>query len=515
MNDYLNCMLKLIFIIYIIQKFGLLFSIPLFILIKYIYAYIIYKLFNLSAMSTLDNLFITPSGNDKEKMNLIAYMKFSNGFNAEKIKQLFIEKAIKKVSKLRCKVTNFLGNYFWQELPLEEAIKRVKIINPSEQPITNDEEILKYMEKDINIFFKQLDEIPYEIKIIPYKCEGNNQEGAVVFKLDHCLSDGLGMLSLICFMADNYSEKVYPPIMRNFKIEWYHELLSYLSFIYYGPIILYNIFQRVSKSTPLRKNLDLINQDTSSINNSQSQSYAHVVNFGKTKIFDLTKFSAKRKELGLSFNELLMCSISKAFSRLCKESKESEHNKLSRFKLMFPIGRKPVPRKYEDILINNNANSVTIGLPVIESSFESNCESNSIGNNMNTSKHDISAYKKISNVLRNTLMKGGFVYGTILIGQIMLELIPRDIINYTSDNLIKGIDIVVSNLPGPCEELSFAGCKAEFLKPFATLRGTQGFLVVFSYNNKVSMQYSVDANCGEMNKRFLDILEKELEMFMG
>src|SRR5690349_19943356 len=86
------------------------------------------------------------------------------------------------------------------------------------------------MDDNINIHFDILEELPGKGKII--QCENN--EGFFIFKFDHVLSDGLGVISTICCLAYNYDVTIFPPIMRKLKFQWYHQILDLLFFTVYG-----------------------------------------------------------------------------------------------------------------------------------------------------------------------------------------------------------------------------------------------------------------------------------------
>ncbi len=475
--DNFLSILKLIIISSAIYHLGFLYGISILIIIRYIYSYIIFKIFNLEPMTIVDNVFISADNNSREKVNLMAYLQFKNGFDAEKIKQLFIDKAIKKVRKLRCKPIHFLGNYFWQEQPLQKAIERVKIINQNN--IANDQQMLAYIQQEINIYFDQLNEIPYEIKIIPYTNNNSNNHGAIVFKFDHCLSDGLGMLSLIAFIADNYNPESYPSIMKNYKISWLKEILSYFSFIYYGPIFFYNISRKVGDSSPFR--------------NDKKRLSGKVV-FPKPFDIEINKFDKLRKELKISFNDVILCAVSKAFNRLCSDG--SEYKDIKQFKLFFPIGRKPVPKSYDEILINNESNSVSICIPLINPSNKESYEED----------------KKLANILRNTLMKKGFVIASKLMSKLCLELYPRKVINSTLEDFTNQIDLVVSNLPGPSKKLSYAGYEVNQAKAFGSLGRARVFLLVFSYDNKVTFNLNIDDSLAIEGEKFMEYLKEELTL---
>ena len=70
--------------------------------------------------------------------------------------------------------------------------------------ILNDKYKLDYILHDI------FNEYPYELNMVPY----GKDEGICLFKYDHLLVDGLGIIASLCLAADNFSENTYPKIME-------------------------------------------------------------------------------------------------------------------------------------------------------------------------------------------------------------------------------------------------------------------------------------------------------------
>ena len=75
-------------------------------------------------LTPIENAFIVCSKEDKFTMT--GFMIFDK-WNPEDIKQLLIEKGIKKFSKLRENIITKFDSNYWCKVPLEEAIKSVII----------------------------------------------------------------------------------------------------------------------------------------------------------------------------------------------------------------------------------------------------------------------------------------------------------------------------------------------------------------------------------------------------
>jgi hypothetical protein len=55
-----------------------------------------------------------------------------------------------------------------------------------------------------------LNELPYFIEIAKFKDKlSSTSKGGIIFRFDHILSDGLGLVALMCTMADNLNQKYF------------------------------------------------------------------------------------------------------------------------------------------------------------------------------------------------------------------------------------------------------------------------------------------------------------------
>ncbi len=77
-------------------------------------------------MIGIDKYFI--GRNRREKITIVSLLIFSD-FSIEGLKNLMINKAIKQIPKLRKKLEYKFFNYYWADVTIEEAIKRIKVID--------------------------------------------------------------------------------------------------------------------------------------------------------------------------------------------------------------------------------------------------------------------------------------------------------------------------------------------------------------------------------------------------
>lgn len=100
-----------------------------------------------------------------QRSTLIGVILVEN-FNADNIKNVIIKRGIKQIPKLKFKLVKKFFSLFWKEVPLEEAIERVNII---EKPFDNEQEFIEYACKQNSKIIVYFNELPYSIEIVSYK----------------------------------------------------------------------------------------------------------------------------------------------------------------------------------------------------------------------------------------------------------------------------------------------------------------------------------------------------------
>jgi NRPS condensation-like uncharacterized protein len=137
-----------------------------------------------------------------QRTNLLAVSLIEN-FNPDKIKNIIINRGIQKIPKLRAKLVKKFFGLYWKEVPLSEAYERVKII---EKPFADEQEFMEYANKQSGNPI-DLNELLYSIEIASYMDKtSSTSKGGIIIRIDHILSDGLGMVALICALADNLTQ---------------------------------------------------------------------------------------------------------------------------------------------------------------------------------------------------------------------------------------------------------------------------------------------------------------------
>jgi hypothetical protein len=212
-----------------------------------------------------------------------------------------------------------------------------------------------------------------------------------------------------------------------------------------------------------------------------------------SKVHDIDKLAPLRKELQISFNDIVMCVLSKAFNRASQKFGDKYKNKKD-FRALIPVGRKEVPRNISDIRLNNEVSTLFIRIPLID---------------------DIrTEHKKVTKVLHGSIKNSGYSSAGCIFAALAVEFLPRSIQEPLADFFTDNIDMTVSNMPGPSVPLFYSGYKCKGITPMTTTSRLRAFVPVYSYNKQFRFLMSVDKDSKIDNKEFLKIVDEEIENLM-
>jgi hypothetical protein len=486
--EHIFSYLKIIITLLIMYYLGWVKGIITCILINKFYKFFMWKIFKLESLIGIDKYFV--GRNSREKVTILCLMVFSD-YNEEKLKSLLINKAFKQLPKLKKKLIYKFFDYYWADASLEEAIKRIKLIEMDldfyEKNEDNCEsinkELLKYIQKEVNSHIDVFNEMPYEIQLIKLR----NDKGAMIFKFDHSLSDGLGASSAICSLADNFDKSIFPPVMRNMsdgQIPIYKIIYYYVSFIFYIPKFLYVFFFLNIENSPFRKVKEL--------STGRCQ-------FTLSKAYDLSLIENFRKKFNLTFNEFFISVLSKATHTLiqqnntenCENVEINKNFERNHIKCVMAIGNKPIPKNISHVQLNNQALGTAFKLPIIQSFHQGK--------------------DQIKQVLKSSIKNISFVTAPGIFSKVFAQYAPMDWIHWIQDFSLNTVDLLLSNVPGPVKPLIMSGCKMEFVAPFASNSRSKAFVPILSYNNQFRFIFTVDEISGLDHENFVKIVEAELD----
>ena len=140
---------------FLIRKFGLILGIILIYITFKIYELYMYYIFGLENITGIEKIYITQEL--KNRFQILSYFKISN-FNKEKLKNFLIEKYFYSLKKFRQKLILKYYEYWLYEVPKEEILNTIKILN---EPINNEEELLKFCHSELNNSIDIFNNLPY------------------------------------------------------------------------------------------------------------------------------------------------------------------------------------------------------------------------------------------------------------------------------------------------------------------------------------------------------------------
>jgi hypothetical protein len=424
------------------------------------YNHLIWKLYKLERLNHFDKFFVTKN---KIKQCTVPLLLTFDDFNEEKMKYVLLNRLILKIRKYRCRLVYRFLDYYWQEMPFSLAAKKIE---ESEIFIVNSEEELKSVyEKEITRPIDIFNTLPWEAKMIKFR---NSSKGALLFKFDHVMSDGFGVIFSFCYIADNFSFDLFP---RNAaKVDF--PLGKYIKDIIELPKLM-------KERRELTKNVEhkLIKKD-----------YYHTdeILAARSKIYNFPEWGQIAKSLKITFNDLVLTVIMAAFYEYYQREKITPPPYLS---FAIPIGKKGLPKRVEDVPVKNSLAITEVHLPLIKNAGEE--------------------YTIISNLLRRSIRNEAKAAIRIGINYFFNDILPLFFTDWILGKAEYFMDSIVSNVPGPRHALIFDGMEMKRFIPIPNPGRLFSFLPVVSYNNTLEIIFTIDkiANCDP--KKIIDLIDEK------
>ena len=460
--------IKIIYFMAIIHYFNFLLSPLIFFATIYIYHKIIYYIFGLKSLSGFDKMFLTTSPVGRYQISSLS--RYKKSFDTNICGQLLKERIVKLFPRYHSRIVKKFMEYYWYEDPdIEKASKKIIKVSPR---FKNFEEALEFVAKEMNIHVDIFNDYPYELNMIPF----GKDEGIILFKYDHLLVDGLGIITSLCMAADNFSPKIYPKIIKTMKepnifetiylysVAPFYALLTLIEFITYG-----------ERKCPFKANKKPLSDDTI---------------FVLSKNYYLKDFEKFRKNNKVSFNDIMLCSFSMAMNKVLK--KNNNYKDYKNLIIDLPVGRKKPADKIESAKINNEASGIIIDLPLVE---------------------NVSDIDKIKKSVRKNY-KPGKIFGVVLIADILGNIFSWHIISYFAKLFTKRFDYMFTNVPGPAEKIYYSGYEISDMYCFPSAGGGLPYVVIFSYNDEFKIVLNSNKNADCDIKELLFEYEKSLQQFI-
>ena len=460
--------IKTIYFIILLYYFKIILSPLIFFATIYLYHKIIYYIFGLKALSGFDKIFLTTSPVGRYQITSLS--RYNKNFDVDKFRKFLNERIVKLFPRYHSRLVKKNMEYFWYEDPdIENACNKIVKLSPR---LKNFEEALEFIAKEINIHIDIFNDYPYELNMVPF----GEDEGICLFKYDHLLVDGLGIIASLCLAADNFSENTYPKIIKMMKEpNIFQTIYLYLVAPFYGLVNLIEFITYKERKCPFKANKKPLSDDTI---------------FVLSKNYYLKDFEKYRKNNKVSFNDIMLCSFSVAMSRVLK--KYDEYKNYKNLIIDLPVGRKKPENKVELMKINNEASGIIVDIPLIES---------------------IEDIDKIKKSIRKNY-KPEKIFAVAMCADILGNIFSWHIISYFAKLFTKRFDYMFTNVPGPAEKLYYHGIEVSDMYSFPSAGGGLPYVIILSYNNQFKIALNSNKNSDCDIKELLDEYEKVLKQFI-
>ena len=460
--------LKIIYLMILLNHFNIIISSLIFFASIYIYHKIIYYIYGLKALSGFDKVFLTTSPVGRYQITSLS--RYNKNFDVNKFAIFLKERIVTPFSRYHSRLVKKYMEYYWYEDPnIERACNSIIKLTPRVQ---NWDEALEIIAKEINYHIDIFNDYPYELNMIPF----GKDEGICLFKYDHLLVDGLGIIASLCLAADNFSENTYPKIIKMMKEpNIFQTLYLYLVVPVYGLLTLFQFITYGERKCPFKANKRNLSDDTI---------------FVLSKNYNLKDFENYRKKNKVSFNDIMLCSFSVAMNNVLK--KYDEYKDYKNLIIDLPVGRKKPENKIELININNEASGIIVDLPLIEKIEDIDVIKKSIRKNFRPEK----------------------IFAVEMTADILGNIFSWHILSYFAKLFTKRFDYMFTNVPGPAEKLYYHGIEVSDMYSFPTAGGGLPYVIILSYNNqfKISLNSNKNADC-DINDLLYEY-EKALQQFI-
>lgn len=460
--------LKLTACLVIVSVFGFIKGIIIVICFCMLFAIFVKKVMQLTPLTPIDYEFL--SNSPKGKYMLVAYLEFSN-FNAQNMKEYIYNNLITKCPKMQMKLFNCLGNYYWKRTSNQTELMSTIKINTT--PISKSN-LLSVIETELNTHINSFTSLPYEFTLIPLTTA---DKGVVLYKYDHILGDGLGLVSSLCMLADNCtSNDIYPKLMRNTNKP------TFIQNVYLFLVSPYFIIKTLCTLLTQHASKCIYKGDTA------QQTFRTKIHCNINNSFKLKSFENYRKQHKVSFNDIITSAFSIAYNNILR-SKQMHSNHIA---LYTRIGRKDIVNNISQLPMYNEAAGVSCDIPLIASESES---------------------KRVIRALRANI-RTECMFAWELRNRIVQCVSHWKAFQYINRTYSGAFDFLLSNIPGPALTMTYNNSICEDCILFPGSAWDLPMVIVFSYNDKFNVMISVNESTSEHGGLLLTEFETALTQFI-
>lgn len=449
----LNTLARICALIYLISYFGAIVGIILLIYIVKLYRLTICCIFGFEDLVFLDFTFINFFS--KDNFYLGGLFRFNN-FIKENVKQSIINKLIKKVPKIRSRLVHFLGDHYWQPISVNEAIS-TRLVELK----MHERELAHFLEMETN---KEMN--LYETPILIFFIEfHDSSKGCLYIKCDHSISDGLGFVTLLGHLDDDYRIEKFPDILsKKSKIIPLLLIKEYLFAVIFG---IFETLSYISKDSYIK-----------SQKFSEGKSYISVL--AEPFTFSLTEVKKASKKLNLTINEFCIGAFLTSFKKWSTSSEK--------ISVMIPIGNTTLSKDIENAPLKNLTNGY-LG------------EFNLFKNLKNDSN-------QIKSSIRSLVGQNYKIKANTILANILFSILNPNIMKYPKKNPI--FELAITNVPAQTSKIVIGGCKVENFYPLTSVSSYHIVVMIVSYDSKLNFSIVYDKKKTDQIEDLIENYKQEL-----
>ena len=451
-----------IYILYYYGFYGLVFML----ISLYSFYYLLKVKFGLHTLSSGDYLFV-----DWRKYNMVQVTEFET-FDKEKISQDIYDKGIKVFPRLRQKLHFMYVDWFFKDVPLEEAKKQIKIIN--DVKIKTDYDITQYGNKMAQKYFKE-GEIQVEFQLIEKEGGG----GLLFIIFDHVITDGTGMLGILGSITSNKEKNLES---QAFSISWSIWLYSLVWF----PVFFFHCCFRHIYTIPSISKPSAFKSD---------KEFTDIALFAKTRNFNLDKAKIFIKSLGkgFTFNDFVLAVISVSIQKYHKSINKYTDNEY--YTCAVPVNTKSIPKNIRETRLENEASGVLATIPI----------SDSINADL---------LKSIHLEMAKTAKDIRYIYTVKYINFFCSTVTPKFVWDMILMKTLNSLDINISNVPGPSFSGYVGDCKVLQAFVVPPIGAHKVFMGAQSYKGDFCLTFRCDTSIECEPNKFIQIMEDVIENYI-
>ncbi|MEZ5001705.1 MAG: WS/DGAT domain-containing protein [Chitinophagales bacterium] len=430
--------------------------------------------------------------------NITAIKFFKAPLDTQKVIDIF-EKKILKFEKFQEKVIIKDGKPTWHK---DELFNLQSHIHKIALPGKGDDKALQILISDLISSPLDYSKPLWQIHII----ENYNSGTAVLWRIGHVIGDGVSLMTTFLSITDNFDPEkdTFHKIKKHHveheatkKIDWRKKWEQAVEL---SKKTIEKSKSLIQNPQPIQQAFEALKQTTKDLTSFvMSSSNAKSMYKGPlgvqkkvawSKVIPLSDIKKIGKHYGSTVNDTLLVALTGAIRKhMLKHGQD--------LNIKFNVAC-PVDMRKQDVEIDlgNKIGVILLDLPINEGNI----------------KHRFKVISEKTKSLRRSLEPPITYYYT----QFISDFIPKGMEEAGAKFLGSKLMAILSNVPGPKRALNFAGEEIDNLMFFLPHTYEMGIgLSVISYNNKVTLGITVDANIVNDPETIAEYFEAEIELMLA